>query len=271
MCDQENYLRQFWGANMILPGLVSVTFRNHSVEEIIEMANEAGLQGIEWGGDIHVPQGNVKRALEVGNLTRQAGLKVAAYGSYYRVGCQSAGIELFENILETAVSLGAPTIRVWAGNKDSENADSDWRALVVEESRTIADMAFKKGITICFEYHSNTLTDTAASAMELLQRCDHDNIRTLWQPSISIDHVERQKSLEIVSPWLSNLHVYHWQDGEKYPLQSGEKEWLNYLKTASLISGDRYALLEFVMDNSVKQFKDDARTLRKILASINSA
>ncbi|MNI10046.1 hypothetical protein D3C73_631400 [compost metagenome] len=54
---------------LIRTGLVSVTFRRLSVEEIVMMVQKAGLQDIEWGGDIHVPHGNFQRAHEVAKLT----------------------------------------------------------------------------------------------------------------------------------------------------------------------------------------------------------
>lgn len=54
------------------------------------------------------------------SLFEGAGLRVVAYGSYYHVGCQGQeGIPNFEDVLETALELGAPLIRVWAGNTGS--------------------------------------------------------------------------------------------------------------------------------------------------------
>ena len=43
-------------------GLVSVTFRQKSVEEIAALTAEAGLSGVEWGGDVHVPPGDREAA-----------------------------------------------------------------------------------------------------------------------------------------------------------------------------------------------------------------
>ncbi|MET0262082.1 MAG: sugar phosphate isomerase/epimerase, partial [Rariglobus sp.] len=71
---------------MIYPGLVSVTFRKLSPNEVAGLVKKAGLKGIEWGGDIHVPHGDLARAREVRELTLEHGLKTAAYGSYYRAG-----------------------------------------------------------------------------------------------------------------------------------------------------------------------------------------
>lgn len=39
----------------IKTGMTSVTFRKKSAENVIALVKEAGLDGIEWGGDIHVP------------------------------------------------------------------------------------------------------------------------------------------------------------------------------------------------------------------------
>ena len=55
-------------------GLLSVTFRNLPFERIIEMTAQAGLDGIEWGGDVHVPPGELKLAERIGQAAREAGL-----------------------------------------------------------------------------------------------------------------------------------------------------------------------------------------------------
>src|SRR4051812_19353813 len=99
---------------MIHTGLASVTFRALSPDEIIRLARTAGLQGIEWGGDVHVPPGDLRRARDVHRKTLQAGMHVTSYGSYYTSGSASQPDNvLFEAVLETALALHAPVIRVW--------------------------------------------------------------------------------------------------------------------------------------------------------------
>ena len=75
---------------MIRGGLVSITFRKLSARAIIELVTRADLTGIEWGGDVHVPHGEINTAREIAQMTQAAGLLVAAYGSYYRVGVSEA-------------------------------------------------------------------------------------------------------------------------------------------------------------------------------------
>ena len=47
-------------------GLVSVSFRGLAPEAIIDLAAECGLGGVEWGGDVHVPCGDLRRAVRGG-------------------------------------------------------------------------------------------------------------------------------------------------------------------------------------------------------------
>ncbi|MGC4030327.1 MAG: hypothetical protein QM754_01080 [Tepidisphaeraceae bacterium] len=98
-------------------GLVSVTFRQRSVAQIISDVAKAGLQAIEWGGDVHVPPGDLPHAAEVRRQTAEAGLAVSSYGSYYNATKDPA--DLAGRVLATAAELGAPTVRMWAGPMDS--------------------------------------------------------------------------------------------------------------------------------------------------------
>jgi len=63
---------------MFKTGLVSITFRKLNTDEIIDLVQRSGLEGIEWGGDVHVPHGNIDNAQEVGRKTREAGINVAS-------------------------------------------------------------------------------------------------------------------------------------------------------------------------------------------------
>jgi len=61
-------------------GLCSVSFRKLTVVEIIAAVKAAGLDGIEWGGDVHVPHGDVEKAKQVAKLMEEAGLETLSYG-----------------------------------------------------------------------------------------------------------------------------------------------------------------------------------------------
>lgn len=248
---------------MIQTGLVSVTFRKLEPAEIVDLVKQAGLQGIEWGGDVHVPHGDIQRAKEVRKITVEAGLRVASYGSYYRVGCEERRLA-FEEVLETAVTLQAPTIRVWAGDRGSDRADVAWWGKVIDDSRRIAALAGKSGIRLAFEYHEETLTDTSASACRLLKDIDKNNVGSYWQPLVALSLEARTLGLREIAPWLSNLHVYNPSGAKPGPFVEAVGEWSRYIDFVRLLPDERFCLLEFVKDDSPRQFLEDADALKII-------
>ena len=256
---------------MIIPGLVSITFRQLSPDEIIKLVTQSGLKAIEWGGDLHVPHGDIETASEVGDKTRAAGLETAAYGSYFKLGTSTAEGMDFRKVLDSAVALGAPVIRIWAGAKASVEYSSDERKNLAEEARKIADAAAEKNIRIALEFHGYTLTDTTESALKFLKECASSNIQTYWQPPLSMNHAERVKSLWAVLPHLSNIHAFSWNtnpDGSytRLPLADHAEDWKEYFTIASRLPSDRCAMIEFVKDDSPEQFLNDAESLKQLLA-----
>ena len=254
---------------MIRSGLVSITFRSLEPAKIVDLVVAAGLEGIEWGGDIHVPHGDRKRAMEVGRLTRDAGLMVAAYGSYYRTGVSEAAGLRFSEVLATAVALRAPAVRVWAGNRGSWEASPELRSAVVADSRRIADMAKAAGLTVSLEYHSGTLTDSSDSAVALLEKIGRDNVSTYWQPPVGLSTQDRLAGLSRLLGYLSNLHVFHWTESAgricRCPLSEGADEWARYLDVIGQTGRERYAMIEFVRGETPESFLKDAETLKSWL------
>lgn len=246
---------------MIESGLTSVTFRQFSAGKIVDLVSQAGLAAIEWGGDIHVPHGDLKIAREVARMTADAGLRVSSYGSYYVVGDESK-LE-FEPVLASALELGAPCIRVWAGDRGSDRVDEGYWDRFIEESRRIGDMAAFTELSVAFEFHRNSLTDTNESAFRLLKAIGHDAIKTYWQPPVGKSVEYSLDGLKAVLPWLVNVHVYQLKpDLTKPPLSDGVDEWKLYLEAVRGSGRDHVALLEFVRDDDPEAFLEDAATLK---------
>ena len=90
-------------------GLVSISFRNKSIKELIKASKESGLEYIEWGGDVHIPMGNIKLARQVRRQMNGAGLKVASYGSYFGIiyHCDEKFPLPFKKVLKTASITGS--------------------------------------------------------------------------------------------------------------------------------------------------------------------
>ena len=252
---------------MMQPGLVSVTFKQTPCEDVIRYAQAARIKAIEWHGRNHVPHGDLQTARRIGKSTLDAGLVLAAYGSYYVIG-QSESMELsFETVLKTAEALDAPMVRVWAGNQSPDETSDSIRTDILQEAGRIADMAAEKRIKVVLEYHKDTLTETGKSCAALLSDLDHPNVVTYWQPIQGMSVSWNLAQLRCVLPWLAGLHVFHWgpTDMDRHPLAQGEPDWAQYLEMASQCQDMLNVLLEFVKGGTVEQFNEDAVTLHRLL------
>lgn len=247
----------------LLPGLVSVTFRALSPDEIIAWSVRAGLAAIEWGGDVHVPAGNLKVAKDVARATVEAGLKVEAYGSYYRLGSE----EDFGSILETAAALGAPRIRVWAGNQDSAITEPEQRRKIVNDALRAAALAAPLGITISAEFHAGTLTDSNESALLFAKETTHPNFDLYWQPLNGRETEYCLEGLRTLLRWIGNIHAFHWWPTAetRWSLDEGSDRWEKYLAVLQRDQKPRCVMLEFVKDDRPENFLRDAETLKELI------
>lgn len=260
---------------MIKAGICSITFRRKNPDEIVRLAEQAGLDAIEWGGDVHVPAGDTAVARRVGQITLDAGLSVSSYGSYYRVLDADGTPQEFLPVLDSAVALGADTIRIWPGRRPSESAGEDYRRKFSEHLRMALDASRQAEIRLALEFHENTLSDSPEAALRLLDEVNHPNLSTYWQPMYWVSDPEiNSAGLEKLSGRVSNLHVFHWTrrgngaaETVRHALEEGSEEWLRYLRVPLCPGIERSALLEFVRDDDTQQFFRDAATLRSWLAS----
>lgn len=210
-----------------------------------------------------MPPGDVDLAFAVGRRTREAGLAVTAYGSYYRLAESEEAGSPFAAVLDSAIALGAPTIRVWAGNRGSAEADAGYRDRVAEDALRIAEMARAAGVVIAYEHHGNTLTDTAASAVALLDATRHAAIRTLWQPPTGLSTEQCLEGLAAVLPHLAHVHAFHWIGGyhDRRALADGAEAWRRYLAMIHAAGKAPDVLLEFLPDDDPALLPREATTL----------
>ena len=252
-----------------IPGAVSATFKKLPMtqEEIIGLLTKCGLRAVEWSENAHIQPDDPAAAAQLGEKTRDAGLQVAAYGSYYRLGAQPDAAETFRKSLRSAKALQAPLIRIWGGTLGSSEVSEEERARWTREAALVAGIAADAGIRVALEWHKNTLTDTNESAMRLLREAKAPNLYCLWQPTVALTPRERTAGIRMMGGRLLNFHVYSWPDGRRGPLNAAE--WQYYFDAAAELGGTRCALLEFVRDDSVEQFRQDAETLIKLTESEN--
>jgi len=248
-------------------GLTSISFRGLGYKEIIDMCGKNKVDLIEWGGDIHVPPGNLELAKEVGEATRARGIKTLSYGSYYHIS-QNENIKgSFSVILDTAKALGCQLIRIWAGNTSNvKDIEQEYKKNVLE-LKVICGMAAEKDMMIGLEYHRGTLTETKEMTLRLLKDVNSKNLCTYWQPNPDISHKERLEEIRLLQKYICNVHVFHWVAGKegdvRMPLSAGRKQWSQYWDL--LKNCNCPGIIEFVKGDKAKQFEEDIQELKEIL------
>ena len=100
---------------MIHTGLVSISFRGLSPEEIAQEMVKCGLKYVEWGSDIHAPCTDTGRLEQIAALQKQYGITCCSYGTYFRLGFTPN--EELPDYIRAAKLLGTKTLRLWAGKK----------------------------------------------------------------------------------------------------------------------------------------------------------
>lgn len=252
-------------ASLIRIGLVSVTFRDLDPFQIIDLSSQAGIQGIEWGSDVHLPAGDFELARKIRSYSQKKGVDTFSYASYYKAKKQEAHV--FDLILKTALELGVNRIRVWAGEKNSEDFSELEFNELINDLKRISQLSQNEGISIGVEFHGWTYTNTVGSTMRLFQTLEDPFIYSYWQPSIGESAAENRNALERLHQWVKMIHCFHWKiEKEQYvrdPLIEGKEDWKSYLHLMKKHDLIDTISLEFLRNDSIEQLLRDYTNLRE--------
>lgn len=238
-------------------GLVSVSFRSHTPEEILTAMQSAGLTCIEWGSDVHCPP---EKAVQIAALQKAYGITCCSYGTYFKLG--TTPMEELQPYLDAARTLGTTVVRLWCGSKNSEDYREEEKEQLFSLCRQAAAMAEKSGVTLCMECHNNTYTNRKEAALELMEAVNSPAFRMYWQPNQYRSEEENVAYAKLLAHYTAHIHVFNWQGKGKYPLVEAMDIWRTYL---SCFEGDRTLLLEFMPDGKLETLETEAAALREIV------
>ena len=254
-------------------GLMSVTFRQKDIQEVVEIVARAGLESITWAGDSHVLPDDAAAPERARAACATASVRVEGYGSYWRGDSSD-----FAPSLRAAQALGAGRVRVWAGNEGSEVVSVVDRKKTVAQIANAADAASEAGIGLHLEFHRNTLTDSARSTSVLLDEIatlrltNEMPVRTYWQPRPGITTGNAVAEISILGSQVSAAHVFSWdKDAKRLPLKEHREQWLTILDALAEHPLDaarnqpRDLMLEFVRGDSTSQLLYDAEELHRLV------
>ncbi|MBQ7907963.1 MAG: TIM barrel protein [Elusimicrobiaceae bacterium] len=237
-------------------GLVSVSFRENTPREILQAMNKAGLFLVEWGSDVHCPP---EKAEEIAALQTRYGIKCCAYGTYFRLG--ETPLEELPGYIAAAKTLGTDILRLWCGDKNSRDYTQAERQSLFSACRKAAEIAEQADVILCMECHANTYTNTKEAALALMQAVNSRHFRMYWQPDSYRTEEENIAYAKLLAPYTENIHVFNWQEEEKYPLREAKDVWKKYL---NCFGSGKKLLLEFMPDDRIESLKGEADALKEI-------
>ena len=237
-------------------GLVSISFRKHTPEEILSAMKCAGLSCVEWGSDVHAPKEDLANLQELVRLQEAYGITCCSYGTYFRLG--TTPLKELYGYIQAAKVLGTNIVRLWCGNKDSQVYTKEEQEELFGICRQAAVIAQEAQVILCMECHNNTFTNTKESALALMKAVDSPHFRMYWQPNQFRTEEENNAYAGLLSDYTQHIHVFHWQGHERLPLRDSVRTWQRYL---AKFRGNRTLLLEFMPDDRLETLDEEAKAL----------
>lgn len=241
-------------------GLVSISFRSKSPEELVVASKEAGLNCIEWGSDVHAPKDDIKKLEDIVKLQEKYNIKCCSYGTYFKIG--ETPLEEIETYIAAAKTLGTDILRLWCGTKNSEEYTVCEKEKLFEECKKLADIAFENKVMLCMECHGGTFTNLKESALELMQTVNSSNFQMYWQPNAWITFEENLKYAQLIAPFTKALHIFNWEKGERFVLEESVIQWQKYY---SCFDSSVNKLLEFLPNDDINLLPNETESLKKIV------
>ncbi len=241
-------------------GLVSISFRKHTPEEIIKAAKGAGLSCIEWGSDVHAPCKDLQRLHEIAEQQKAYGIECSSYGTYFNL--ESNPLEELPDYIKAAKMLGTKTLRLWGGSKRGADMTAEKLTIFTETCRRAAAIAEEQGVILCLECHMRSITETPDYAVALMESVNSPAFRMYWQPFQWLDAKGSLEVARAVSSYTEHIHVFNWHGDRRFPLGEAVEDWKAYLTT---FTTPRTLLLEFMPDDRIESLPDEADALRKII------
>lgn len=245
---------------MFYPGLVSISFRDHSPEEIIAEAVKCRLNAIEWGSDVHAPRQDDSRLTEIAIAQTEAEIPCCSYGSYFRLGFTP--MEELAEYIRAAKKLGTGIVRIWAGRKKASDCSEEERQAFLALCTQAAEIAREQDVVLCLECHRRSYTETKEGALELMEHVNSPHFRMYWQPNPDISVAENSSYIRALREYIIHVHVFHWVADQRLPLREGLAVWEKYL---SELNGDHHLLLEFMPDDQIESLQAEAAVLHQLV------
>ena len=248
--------------------LCTIAFKELPVEQVLDLAREHGLDGVEiWGKEPHMGETyDADRVAKLKDAVAERGLDISAFGSYVKPEMDDFDA-LSQAALDIAVGLGADVMRIWSGGGASAHVTPEAYALAVERLKDLCLRAADVGVTLAFEFHDNSICDNARGIVRLIEDVGSPVLKTYYQPSRREGADDPYEAAEIVGPYVVNVHAQNYVIGGQPRVTTADGD-VDYRRVVPILQEhgfDGYLEIEFVDDDDkMAALAADAAFLREL-------
>ncbi|MNI07904.1 3-dehydroshikimate dehydratase [compost metagenome] len=197
--------------------MCSTGLKQHSLEKVLEIASDCGLQGIEiWSGHIEEYLSRGHHLIELKSQLSSYQLEVPAISGYtYLSRDEDYKEEL--NQIDTAAqwcrALDCPRIRTFLGHSSSQVIlASEWEKSIqrLDEALGICESL---DVKLAVEIHNHTFADTSDSLAAMFRDVKGVSLELIFDGfNLFVDSLEPIPVLEQFFSWIHHVHFkdYRW-------------------------------------------------------------
>ena len=253
-------------------GLCTIAFKDRPFEAVLDLAVEAGIDGVEpWGKPNHIPSSCSGELLaERNEAILSRGLVVSQFGTHANPSSPLFETEM-EEALTAARAFGTNQVRVWAGRCGSAEADdAAWRQ-AIEGLCVFSERAEDEDLTLSVEMHGGRLTDTVDGCMRLIEGVANDALRMNYQPLSNETAEEAIGNAHRIAPYVAAVHAQNFvETGEsrRSLIREGIIDYAAILQIFRQSGFDGFVEVEFVREEDpIGSLRADAAYLRTLCES----
>ena len=248
--------------------LCTIAFKELPVEEVLHLAQDHGLDGVEiWGQEPHMAQTyDPDRVARLKDAVAERGLDLAAFGSYVKPEMDDFDA-LSQAALDIAAGLGTRVVRIWSGGGASKDVTPEVYANAVAKLKGLCARAADKGLILAFEFHDNSITDNARGIVKLIEDVGSPILKTYYQPSRRERADDPYEAAETVGPYVVNVHAQNWDATGRALVREGDVDYHRVVQILKRYGFDGCIEIEFVReDDKLAALAADAAFLRELVA-----
>jgi sugar phosphate isomerase/epimerase len=217
--------------------------KGYTVPAAVKILSRLGYEGVGWRirDDFHMPLNSLEeKAAETKALCEEAGLGISTLYTYLQVG----EAERISNVLQAAVQMGCPMVRVLA---PQYNGSIPYGSLLEQTRRDLEHLepiCQQTKVKALVPLHMGNIIPSASAAIRLVEGLSPDCIGVILDPGNMVCHGREnwKMGMQMLGPYLANVNVrnggwfYSEEEGWRFGWTQMEKGIVDWEKVVAALA-----------------------------------